>query len=152
MALEFEIKEIEAQQTACIRIKTTMDKLAEVIGPMLGEIMGAVHPSGITPTGMPFARYHEVQGQEVDLECGIPLSAAIETTGRVVANELPGGKVATVTHVGPYVRLKETWAGIMGWVQSQELTPNGPPWEVYIDDPTKVEESNLRTVIYVPVR
>lgn len=152
MALEFAIKEVEARPAACIRTKTTMDKLGEVMGPMYGEIMGVVQPSGVAPAGMPFARYHDMRGNDVDLEFGIPLSLSIETSGRVAASELPGGRVATVTHVGPYGQLKDTWDGIMGWVQSEGLTPTGAPWEVYVDDPTKVDASELRTEIYVPVQ
>ena len=151
MALEFAIKEVEAQPAACIRTKTTMDKLGEVMGPMFGEIMGAVQPTGVTPAGMPFARYYDMQGNDVDVECGIPLSSAVETSGRVAASDLPGGRVATVTHVGPYDQLKATWEGIMGWVQAEGLTPSGAPWEVYVDDPTKVDAPKLRTEIYVPV-
>jgi len=86
-----------------------------------------------------------------DVECGIPLPSAVETSGRVAASELPGGSVATVTHVGPYDQLKGTWEGIMGWVQVEGLTASGAPWEVYVDDPTKVDASKLRTEIYVPV-
>ena len=59
--------------------------------------------------------------------------------------------VVTVTHVGPYDQLKGTWDGIMVWVQSEGLTLNGAPWEVYVDDPTTVDPSTLRTEIYVPV-
>ena len=88
MALEFAIKEVEAQPAACIRTKTTMDKLGEVMGPMFGEIMGAVQPTGVTPAGMPFARYYDMQGNDVDVECGIPLSSAVETSVRVAASEL----------------------------------------------------------------
>jgi effector-binding domain-containing protein len=152
MALEFAIEEVEARPTACIRTKTTRDKLGEVMGPMYGDIMAAVQPTGAAPTGMPFARYYEMQGNDVDLECGIPLSAVIEPSGRVAASALPGGRVATVTHVGPYDQLGDAWEAIMGWVQSEGLTPSGAPWEVYVDDPTKVEASELRTQIYVPVQ
>jgi effector-binding domain-containing protein len=129
-----------------------MDKLAEVMGPMFGEIMGAVQPTGVAPAGMPFSRYHGMHGNVVDLECGIPLSSAVETSGRVAAGELPGGRVATVTHVGPYDQLKNTWGAIMAWVQTEGLTPTGAPWEVYIDDPATVGVSTLRTQIYVPVQ
>ena len=70
----------------------------------------------------------------------------------MAASELPGGRVVTVTHVGPYDQLKGTWDGIMAWVQSEGLTLNGAPWEVYVDDPTTVDPSTLRTEIYVPVQ
>lgn len=152
MALEFTIKNVEPQAAACIRTKTTMDKLGGVMGPMFGEIMAAVQQRGVAPRGMPFARYYGIDGNDVDVECGIPLSSAVEDSGRVAASELPGGRVATVTHVGPYDQLKGTWDSIMGWVQSQGLTPSGAPWEVYVDDPTKVDAATLRTEIYVPVR
>lgn len=52
---------------------------------------------------------------------------------------------------GPYDQRKDTWGAIMGWVHSEGLTPNGAPWEVYVDDSTTVEPSKLRTEIYVPV-
>ena len=151
MALEFAIKEVEARPAACIRTKATMDKLGELMGPMYGEIMGVVQQTGVAPAGMPFARYYEMQGNDVDLECGVPVSSAVETRGRVAPGELPGGKVATVTHVGPYDQLRNTWERIMSWIQSEGLTPNGAPWEVYVDDPTTVDPSKLRTEIFVPV-
>ena len=142
--MEFSIKEVRPQTIACIRTKTTMDKLGETFGPLFGEIMAAVQAAGV-------ARYHDMKGNDVDLECGIPVSSTFETSGRVAVCELPGGRAATVTHVGPYHQLRDTWQAIMGWVQSEGLAPSGPPWEVYIDDPTTVDEATLRTEIYVPV-
>jgi effector-binding domain-containing protein len=152
MALEFAITSVEARPAASIRLTTTTDKLGQIMGQLFGEIMGAVQPTGVAQAGMPFARYHEMKSDEVDVECGIPLSAAIETSGRVVATELSGGRVATVTHVGPYDQLGTTWQSIMGWVKSEGLTQTGAPWEEYVDDPTKVDPSQLRTEIYVPVQ
>jgi effector-binding domain-containing protein len=122
------------------------------MGSLFGEIMGTLQSTGGSPAGMPFSRYHHMGDTDVDLECGIPVSSAIETSGRVNECELPAGKVATVTHVGPYDQLRTSWDAIMGWVQSEGLTLNGAPWEVYVDDPTKVAPTELRTEIYIPVR
>ena len=63
MALEFVIKEVEARPTVCIRTKTTMEKLAEIMGPIYGEIMGAVQSTGGAPAGMPFCSVSRHAGQ-----------------------------------------------------------------------------------------
>ena len=152
MALDFSIRTLEAQPAVTIRQQAKMDQLASLMGAAFGEIMGVVQAAGSSPAGMPFTRYHEMHGQSVDFACGIPVTSAVGSSGRATADELPAGRVATVTHVGPYDQLKTTWDAVMGWVQSEGLTPNGLPWEVYVDDPTTVEPAKLRTEIFVPVR
>ena len=92
-----------------------------------------------------------MRGNEVDLECGIPVAVTFEPTGRVAVCELPGGRAATTMHVGPYDQLRHTWQAMWDWVKSEGLAPAGPPWEVYIDDPTTVEAARLRTEVYVPL-
>jgi len=152
MALEFSIQQVEAQPMAGIRVDTTMDKLSEIMGPLYGEIMGALQPKGAAPSGMPFARYHGMGGNDVDVECGIPLTEPVESEGRVTAGELPAGKTATVTHVGPYDQLPTSWSALMDWVQAEGLKPNGAPWEVYATDPTQESDpAKWRTNIFMPV-
>ncbi len=102
MKLTFETKHVEAQPMLGIRTTSTMDQLTEVIGSLFGEVYEYIHESGRQPAGMPFSRYHSMDGNTVDLECGMPVVPALEGRGRVHAGELPAGTVATVTHMGPY--------------------------------------------------
>ena len=152
MNREFETKHIDAQPILSIRASTTMDKIGEVMGPLFGEVYGCIKQSGQEPVGMPFAIYHSMDGGLVDLECGMPTGAPMNSVGRVQAGELPAGTVATVTHMGPYDTLRQTWAALMEWMRSQGLQPAGAPWEVYVTDPgAEPDQSKWRTDIFFPV-
>ena len=153
MRTEFETKEIEPQPILGVRASATMDKVGEVMGPLFGELYAYIQERGQTPAGMPFAIYHSMDGNGVDLECGMPVAAPMDGAGRIEASELPGGTVVTVTHMGPYDTLPQTWAALTAWMGEQGLQPAGAPWEVYVTDPvTETDQSKWRTQIFFPVR
>lgn len=153
MTSEFGTKELEAQPMVCVRTQTTMDKIADVMGSLFGEVHGYIQKNGQAPAGMPFAIYHAMDGGAVDLECGMPVASPLAGTGRIRAGELPCGKAATVTHMGPYDRLRHTWEALRAWMESEGLDPAGAPWEVYVTDPgAEPDSSKWRTDIFFPVR
>ena len=146
---EFQTKQIDAQPILSIRTTATMDRIGEVMGPLFGEVYGRIKQGGQEPSGMPFAIYHSMDGDAIDLECGMPIASPMEGVGRVQAGELPAGTVAMVTHMGPYDTLRQTWAALTEW----SLQPAGAPWEVYVTDPdAEPDQSKWRTDIFFPVR
>ena len=153
MAHEFGTTELEARPVLGIRTTARMDEIAEVMGPLFGEVFGYLQRQGQAPAGMPLARYHSMEGGTVDLECAIPVGSPVEGAGRVAASELPACTAATVTHMGPYDRLGKTWEALTAWMQSEGLQPAGTPWEVYVTDPgAEPDPSKWRTDIFFPVR
>ena len=151
MKLEFRTQRLAAQPILGIRTKTTMDKLAQLMGPLFGEVHGYIQRHGQTPAGMPLTIYHSMDGINVDLECAIPVASPIAGTGRIRAGELPAGTMATVTHMGPYDDLRHTWAALTEWMKSQGLEAAGAPWEVYVSDPgAEPDQSQWRTDIFFP--
>ena len=153
MKREFGTRRIEAQPFLGIRATATMDKIGEVMGAMFGEVYGHIQQSGQAPAGMPFAIYHSMDGNTVDLECGMPVASPMAGTGRIRTGELPAGTVATVTHMGPYEELAQTWSALTEWMGLQDLQPAGAPWEVYVTEPgAEPDQSKWRTDIFFPVR
>ena len=153
MKLEIGTKRLEARPILGIRSTTGMDKLAQSMGPLFGEVHGHILQNGQAPNGMPLAIYHSMDGDTVDLECAIPVASPIAGTDRIRAGELPAGTAATVTHVGPYDDLPQTWAALTEWMKSQGLEAAGAPWEVYVTDPgAEPDQSKWRTDIFFPVR
>ena len=153
MTQTFATKEVGAQPMLAIRATSAMDELSELMGSLFGEVYAHILQSGQHPAGMPFSRYHSMDGKTVDLECGMPVSSAMEGQGRVEAGELPAGTVATVTHVGPYDNLPQSWSALTAWMGSQGLQPAGAPWEVYVTDPgAEPDQTKWRTDIFFPVR
>ncbi len=152
MNSEFEIKHINSRPILGVRVVTTMDKVPETIGPLFGEVYGFIRQGDHQPAGMPLTVYHAIDGNTIDLECGMPLTEPAQGKGRVTAGELAGGKVVMVTHMGPYEKLGQTWSALTNWIEAQQLEPRGSPWEVYQTDPgAEPDQSKWRTDIFFPV-
>ena len=153
MNLEFGTTQLGPQPYLGVRATTTLDKIGAIMGPLFGEVYGHIQQCGQKPTGMPFAIYHSMEGDTVELECGMPVGSQMDGTDRVQPGELPHGPVATVTHMGPYDDLPRTWTALTEWIRSQGLEAAGAPWEVYVTDPgTETDQSKWRTDIFFPVR
>ena len=144
---------LEAQPIVGIRTTVAMDEIGKVMGPLFGELQGHIRQNGQQAAGAPLAIYYAPPSDTVDLECAIPVVAAMAGAGRVRAGELPAGKAATVTHVGPYDTLPQTWVGLERWMKSQGVESAGAPWESYVADPgAEPDQSRWRTDIFFPVR
>jgi effector-binding domain-containing protein len=102
MAYDFMIRRVAVQPTMSIRGQANLADLVGTIGEYLTEVWRYVQESGARPAGPPFTRYHAVAGASIDLEAGLPVSAALPGKGRIRPGELPGGEVAVTTHIGPY--------------------------------------------------
>lgn len=153
MKPECTTKELEAQSIIGIRTSVDLAKIGGVMGQLFPELFAYLQEHGQSPTGMPLTRYHCMDGDTAELECAMPIAAPVAGTDRIRCGELPAGTMATVTHMGPYDNLPETWAALMGWMKSEGLEPVGTPWEVYVTDPgAEPDQSKLRTDIFFPVR
>ncbi len=153
MKLEFKTIELAAQPYLGICTATTMDKLAETMGSLFGEVYGYIQQSGQAPAGMPFTIYHSMEGDTLEIECGMAVASPMAGADRIRAGELPSGSMANVTHMGPYDDLPRTWAALTEWIKSQGLEGAGAPWEVYVTDPgAEPDLSKWRTDIFFPVR
>lgn len=153
MKLEFGTTQLQEQPYLGIRAKTTIDKLGVIMGPLFGEVYAYIQECGQQPVGMPFSIYHSMEGNAVELECGMPVGSRMNGTPRVHPGELRCGTTATVTHMGPYEGLPNTWAALTEWIRSQGLEAAGAPWEVYVTDPgAEPDQSKWRTDIFFPVR
>ena len=152
MAYEVELKEIEAEPTLVIRVETTPNKLGETFAELLPEVSAYLASKGVEPAGPPFGRFFDYTKDHVDMEAGFPVAAPTEGEGRVQPGELPGGRVAVTSHVGPYTTLPQAYAAITAWMREQGLESDGASWEVYRTGPADVADSSQwRTEIVWPV-
>lgn len=147
-----ELVKIVPSPAAVVRDTVPVNDLPSFFGRAFGAAAAAAAGQGLKLVGAPFAFYPSAPNDVVEVAAGFPVSAAVEPAGAVVPMELPGGRAATIVHVGPYDSMEETYEQIRVWMAGQGLTPADHVWEVYLSDPsTAPDPSAWRTQIFWPV-
>jgi len=152
VAYEVEVKDIAAQHVAIVRAETTPDKIGATYGELIAEVSSSLAKRSIPTAGPSFGRYFDYSKDHVDMAVGFPVAGSVDGDGRVVAGELPGGRVAVVTHVGPYTQLGGAYRAVEAWMAEHKVASAGPPWEVYETGPAQTSDSSIwRTDILQPI-
>ena len=61
------------------------------------------------------------------------------------------GKILTLIYKGPYACLHEAWSWIGAYAEERKFSIAGPPRELYLNDPSEIEESELLTELQIPL-
>jgi effector-binding domain-containing protein len=153
MTYDVEIRQLDRQPAATIRITTTPKEIGPTLAEVLPEVGRYLQRSGVSASGPPFARYHAYERDRVDMEAGMPVSGPVTGGSRVQPSDLPSGSAATVWHVGPYDKLFRAWAALQAWLKENSWEEAGPGWEMYVTDPGEEPDSSLwKTQVVQPVR
>ncbi len=134
------------QPYAAVRAQVTMETLGTVVPPLTQEIFAWLGDRGVAPAGAPFWKYDVIDmAGQLEVEAGVPVTAAVAGDGRVISGVLPAGRYATVVHVGHPSELAEATAALLDWAAGQDLTwdmspgEDGERWgsrlEIYLTDP-----------------
>ena len=146
MQTEPRIVERAEQPYAAIKARVTVQELGTVLPPLHGELFGWLGAHGARPAGAPFWKYNLVDMERtLEVEVGVPLSAAVDGDGRVLAGVLPAGRYALSVHTGNPADLVDAttvlldWAAKHGHAWDVTDTPEGQRWaarlEIYNTDP-----------------
>jgi effector-binding domain-containing protein len=149
---EFELVDRAPQLTAVVHGNVPFAELPAFFSRAFTAVWQALEAQGTPPLGAPFAYYHGMPGATVDLEAGFPIATRCTPQDEVVPGELPGGRMCTATHVGPYETMAGTYERLQAWIAAQHLVPAMDMWEVYLTDPEQEPDSSTwRTQIYWPI-
>jgi effector-binding domain-containing protein len=145
-----EIQDRHPAEAAVVTLHMTPDAISDEIGGAFGEVAGAMAEAGVGIAGPPFTRYLAF-GELIDAEAGFPVMRPAPDVGRVHPSMMPGGRTASMIHVGPYDALERTYGTLMAALAAKGLHPAGPMWEIYWSDPETADPATWRTEILVPV-
>jgi hypothetical protein len=121
------------------RESVTMTEFARVADHLPGMI-GWLAGRGVVPAGAPFFRYRVIDmSADLVVEAGIPTAERLDVAEPLFVDNLPGGRYATVTHVGHPDELMAVTAKLLDWAQDQGLTwdmeptPTGEVWAARLE-------------------
>jgi effector-binding domain-containing protein len=129
-------RELPAQRVATIRDRVAMTAIGTAMGEGFGEVARAAEEVGAEIDGLPFAIYHRLAPEEVDVELGFPVVGEVDA-GRVHTATLDGGRAVCTVHTGPYEGVGSAYDALTRWVQLHGERVSGPPREVYLNEPAE---------------
>ncbi|MFL6515949.1 MAG: GyrI-like domain-containing protein [Chthoniobacterales bacterium] len=130
-----QITETSSYPTAIIHVVVPQDKIQEVMGPTLEELMAEVARQGIAPAGPWFTHHLTRPADSFDFEVGVPVVRPVTPAGRVQPSEWPAMRVAQTIYHGGYEGLSDGWADFLDWIETNGYEPARDLWEVYVVAP-----------------
>jgi AraC family transcriptional regulator len=126
------------------------------IGRTFARLCPPLDAAGVPYRGPGYAVYHD--GKDVPrselrshaaivIDPGTPLPSSHERLA------LPGGRVAILTHRGPYDGIAGAWDALYRWLeQSGEAEADAAPYDRYLNGPEDTAPENLLTELCLPLR
>ena len=138
--------------TAVVRGVVPVTGLTAFFDVSFRDLARTAAAQGVALLGPAYALYRGPFGETVDLEVGFPVDRPVRAEGNVVASELPGGRVARMTHSGGYDGLGDAWTRLAAWLGEQGHSPATERWESYVTQPSPdMDPRDLRTELSWPV-
>ncbi len=152
--LRIEVVSLQPFEVVALRNRGAFSDLDRPYGELFGWAAEAGRVESIIGLhGIPLTDHRDVAPEEMEFECAIRFSGAVEPVAPMKLLELGGGDYARIHHVGPYEGLED----LVDHVLSDGLQERGlvlrdvPIHYEFLDDPEHVPEAMLRADVFVPV-
>ncbi len=152
MNYQCEVVDQKVQNVACIRTRCASSEIPKVLGEGYGKIMIHLTSIGVSPIGMPYTAYFNMDMNDLDIELGIPVAAAFEATSEIKSSQMASGKYAVTIYTGPYGELGPAYEALNTWMGENGHVPVGVAYEVYLNDPGELPPEKLMTKIMFPLK
>jgi effector-binding domain-containing protein len=156
--IEIQHLHVEAIRIAYLstRSRPEASSISQAMGEAYFEILRFIDANDLREAGAPISIMQAFSGVDLSFQAAIPISGdSPETPGdgkRVKIGATYAGPVVRVQHVGSYRTLGRTHAKITAYIAAAGIERAGAAWESYVSDPTKVDETELVTLVYYPIR
>ncbi len=144
------IKDEPDELVASIRRRVNFAKVGDTIPDGFRRLWECVEPVG-HGEGMPGMVIYQMDGGVADIEMFVPVARPFDPSDEITVTTLPGGRMATTTHVGPYDGSGAAYAALGEWITEHGHHVVGPPREYYLNDPQVVGMDKAETEIEFPI-
>ncbi len=148
-----ELIELELVRVAAVRSLVAAEDVPDFMSDALSLVAAALREAGIAPAGPPLARYFARGPNDLEMTAGFPVAEPFLGAGVVQPGELPAGRAAVATHIGPYEGLEVAWNALRERAGALGHALGDDPWEIYFIGPgSGVDEAAWRTELVWPLR
>ena len=137
MTGEVTVRTVGPTPTAVVAVATTWAEFPKMWGPILDKVWSFLRggaPEDLYKQGHNIMLYKD---NVPNVEVGVQVNTSFAPAGDVVASTLPGGLVATATHIGPVAKIGDSHHAVREWSEANGHRLAGPHWEIYGDpDPS----------------
>src|SRR5262249_7184119 len=147
---EIRVTDVAPIPTVVVRRHANSAQLSQVVPAACGAVWEFIRARSVR-AGRNVALYLSAQ---VELEAGAEALGPIAPEGEIIASQLPGGRVATTRHLGPYAGLGAAHRAVREWCESHRLALAVPNWEIYghWQDAWNTDPSRIETDVYYLLR
>jgi len=102
--------------------------------------------------GLPFVRYMaEAKIESTALEAGYFVKASCPGSTEIKSSKIPASDVATFVHTGPYGNELDVMTVLKNWVNDNDKTMAGNPWQVFKTDPKTTPAAKTQIEYFIPI-
>lgn len=153
-------------QVSVEHVEPSMAAFVDMQGPYsqvpnaLQQLYTQVAARGLVPEGMPRAIYVTDPASAPESQArwkvqtnvaGDPDPSPADESGFGVALQ-PEADEACAVHRGPYDTVPKTYTELIDWIGANGYSINGPPAEVYLNNPAETSPEEYLTEVRFPVR
>jgi effector-binding domain-containing protein len=147
----FEVLCKNEQPTVSIRTKTSVQNLPVLIGESYGKMDMYLKEIGEYLSDIPYVGYFNMDMQNLDVEIGFPVSKTLLGKGDIKAGCIPAGKVVFCMYRGTYSEITSTYDEMAKWIADKGFKPTGIAYEYYYNSPMDFPESEMLTMLVMPI-
>lgn len=129
-----------------------------LISEAFARLGAAAGPAGLLgPESIMMAIYHDdpetTREEDLQSDAAVTIPAGKALPKGLTELQIPAGRYARATYVGPYEGLGDAWARFMGeWLPgSGQRVGDGVSYEVYRNNPSNTPPNELITDMYIPL-
>jgi len=115
----------------------TNDQVGPILGAAFGRLYEALAHQGISPAGPCLAVWSSTPEMVTDevVDVAVPIEVNLAAEGDVRGQALPGLKVASLTHKGPFSEFQACHLVLKEWLALNQARLSGPYREIYHTPP-----------------
>jgi len=152
MSYNCELSSIDPHAALVIRSTVNVEYLSDVFALSFASLVEYLEELGEDIVGPPFAIYHNLEMEDLDVEMGLPVARALPGRGNITPRKISIQRAASTIHTGPYEEIEAAYLALAEWMSENGHEPEGASYEFYLNDPGITDPDELQTVIFMPVK